>query len=119
MVPGPQRHRPSLRCQAFSHNKERLHRHEAARQFFDRVIEEARRRKLLPPDHFTVDGIPIVSGLEAWASMKSSRPKDEAGPGMVGKNPEVDFRGKLRQPCFDEGPGSPPWPARAPVGAAG
>ena len=93
MVPGPQRHRPSLRCQAFSHNKERLHRHEAARQFFDRVIEEARRRKLLPPDHFTVDG----TLLEAWASIKSFRPKDAAGPGAVGKNPEVDFRGKPRR----------------------
>ena len=62
-------------------------------QFFDRVIEEARRRKLLPPDHFTVDG----TLLEAWASIKSFRPKDEAGPGAVGKNPEVDFRGKPRR----------------------
>ena len=80
-----------------SHNKERLLRHEVARQFFDQVLEEARRRKLLSPDHFTVDGIPIVSGLEAWASMKSFRPQDEAGPGVVGKNPEVDFRGKPRR----------------------
>ena len=93
MVLGPQRHRPPFDARAFSHDKERLLRREVAWQFFDRVIEEARRRKLLPPDHFTVDG----TLLEAWASIKSFRPKDEAGPGAVGKNPEVDFRGKPRR----------------------
>ena len=34
---------PSFDPTAFSHNKERLLRHEVARQFFDQVIEEARR----------------------------------------------------------------------------
>jgi len=36
------------------------------------VLEEARQRKLLSEDHFTVDG----TLLEAWASLKSFCPKD-------------------------------------------
>ena len=36
--------------------------------------------------------------LEAWASMKSFRPKDADTPlsGEGGRNPEVDFRGEPR-----------------------
>jgi len=54
---------------------------------------EARRRKFLSEDHFTVDG----TLLEAWASMKSFRPRDGGGaPQGEGKNPTVDFRGEQR-----------------------
>jgi len=48
---------------------------------------------LLPDEHFSVDG----TLLEAWASMKSFKPKDGTGPDCGGKNPEVDFRGERRK----------------------
>ena len=44
-------------------------------------------------EHFTVDGTLI----EAWASLKSFRPKDTPPPeGGSGRNPEVDFHGEKR-----------------------
>jgi len=78
----------------FSKNKERLLEHKVARGFLGVVLAEARRQKLLSEDHFTVDG----TLLEAWASLKSFRPKDGggAGSGTGEKNPEVDFRGEHR-----------------------
>jgi transposase len=78
----------------FSKNKERLLEHQVAREFLVKVIEEARRRHLLSQDHFTVDG----TLLEAWASLKSFRPKDEDKPPTGGeKNPSVDFHGQTRR----------------------
>ncbi len=65
-----------------------------ARRLLGVVLEEARRRRLLSEDHFTVDG----TLLEAWASLKSFRPKDgDGGAGSTGeKNPSVDFHGEKR-----------------------
>ena len=58
------------------------------------VVAEARRRRLLSADHFTVDG----TLLEAWASLKSYRPRDDQDPPSGGgRNPEVDFRGQRRR----------------------
>jgi len=77
----------------FSKNRERLLEHQVAREFLVKVIEEARRRHLLSQDHFTVDG----TLLEAWASLKSFRPKDEGKPPTGGeKNPSIDFHGQTR-----------------------
>jgi transposase len=77
----------------FTKNRDRLLSGEVARAFFVAVREEARRRKLLSDEHFTVDG----TLLEAWASHKSFRPKDEPPePGSGGRNPEVDFHGEKR-----------------------
>lgn len=77
----------------FSKNKERLLEHDVAREFLGTVLDEARRRRLLSEDHFTVDG----TLLEAWASLKSFRPKDGSGLPTGGeKNPEVDFHGEKR-----------------------
>jgi hypothetical protein len=60
------------------------------------VVAEAKRRKLMSNQHFTVDG----TLLEAWASLKSFRPKDDdQGPGSAGgggRNPDVDYRGQKR-----------------------
>src|SRR4030066_400746 len=67
---------PAFDASTFSKNKERLLQHEVARRFFAAVKEEARRRQLLSDDHFTVDG----TLLEAWASLKSVRPRDEGNP---------------------------------------
>ena len=53
----------------------------------------AKNAKLLSDEHFTVDGTLI----EAWASLKSFRPKDAPPPeGGGGRNPEVDFHGEKR-----------------------
>ena len=81
----------------FSKNRERLLRHRVADAFFAEVLAEAQRRHLLSSEHFTVDG----TLLEAWASLKSYRPRDEqdppAGGGGDGRNAEVDFRGQRRR----------------------
>jgi transposase len=96
----------------FSKNRERLLTHDAIGKFFAAVLGEARRRRLLSSDHFTVDG----TLLEAWASLKSFKPKasatdaastpstgeapappgGESGATSVGRNPEVDFHGERR-----------------------
>jgi len=57
----------------FSKNRERLMEHEVGRLFFDAVVKQARSSGLMSDDHFTVDGTLI----DAWASLKSFRPKDE------------------------------------------
>jgi transposase len=80
----------------FTKNRDRLMEHEVSRLFFDEVLEEAGKNKLLSDDHFTVDGTLI----EAWASMKSFKKKDsedndkhdDDDPG----NPSVDFHGEKR-----------------------
>jgi len=77
----------------FSKNRERLLAHDVSGAFFAEVVAEARRRRLLSADHFTVDG----TLLEAWASLKSYRPRDEQDPPPAGgRNPDVDFRGQQR-----------------------
>jgi transposase len=85
---------PAFDASVFSKNKARLLEHEVAREFLGAVLSEARCRKLLSEDHFTVDG----TLLEAWASHKSFRPKDGSAnpPGGGEKNPEVDFHGEKR-----------------------
>ena len=56
-------------------------------------MEQAREQRRLSEEHFGVEG----TLLEAWASVKSFRPKDEEPPtGDGGRNPEVDFRGERR-----------------------
>ena len=73
----------------FSKNRERLLNEEIAEAFFKRVLALA--QPYLSDEHFTVDGTLI----EAWASHKSFRRKDEPGdqPGASG---EVDFHGEKR-----------------------
>jgi transposase len=84
---------PAFDASSFSKNKERLLEHRVAHEFLTAVVTEARRRHLLSEDHFTVDG----SLLEAWASLKSFRPKDGgATTGSEGHNPSIDFHGEQR-----------------------
>jgi transposase len=73
----------------FSKNRERLLNEEIAEAFFQRVLKLA--QPYLSDEHFTVDGTLI----EAWASHKSFRPKDEE-PGACGGSGEVNFRGQRR-----------------------
>lgn len=85
---------PAFDHSVFSKNKERLLEHAAARPFFVAIVAEARRRHLLSEEHFTVDG----TLLEAWASMKSVRPKEDGQdpPEDGGRNPWVNFHGESR-----------------------
>lgn len=77
----------------FSKNRERLLSHEIAERFFAAVVAQAKLRRYLSSDHFSVDG----TLLEAWASHKSFKPKDGGGsPGSPGRNGEVDFHGERR-----------------------
>ena len=68
---------PSFDASTFSKNRERLSGEDVALKFFDAVVREARVLELLSDEHFSVDGTLI----EAWASMKSFRPKDGGGSG--------------------------------------
>lgn len=77
----------------FTKNRDRLLEGGIAEAFFQAVVEEARRRGWLSDEHFTVDG----TLLEASASHKSFRPKDQdEGPPTGKGNPDVDFRGQKR-----------------------
>jgi len=83
---------PAFDASTFSKNKQRLLDHRVAHEFLGAVVAEARRRKLLSEDHFTVDG----TLLESWASLKSFRPKEGGVTGTGGKNPGVSFHGEHR-----------------------
>lgn len=100
---------PSMDATTFTKNRDRLLEHEVALKFFEQVVRLARKAGLLSDEHFTVDG----SLIEAWASLKSFRPKGEDSsdrpttdddPG----NPTVNFRGEKRSnatPRLDHRPG--------------
>ncbi len=88
---------PAFDHSSFTKNSERLLKHDVAGQFFVAVVEEARARGLLSAEHFTVDGTLI----EAWASLKSFRLKDESPedrePPDDPGNPTVNFHGEKRR----------------------
>jgi transposase len=76
---------------SFSRNRDRLLEHEVAHRFLQAVVARAKKARLMSPDHFSVDGTLI----EAWASMKSFRPKNENDDDNDG-NGWSDFRGQKR-----------------------
>ena len=77
----------------FTKNRERLLQGDIARGFLAAILVDPQVKPLLSDEHFSVDGTLI----EAWASMKSFRPKDGSGePPAPGRNGEVDFRGEPR-----------------------
>lgn len=82
----------------FSKNRKRLLDHDVADEFFAAVVTQAKLRRYISSDHFSVDG----TLLEAWASHKSFKPKNDSGPGEdggegpKGRNVEADWRGKKR-----------------------
>jgi transposase len=87
---------------AFTHNRKRLIEHDVARKFFREIVKQAAAARLMSGDHFTVDGTLI----EAWASLKSFRPKDEKPedrePPDDKGNPSVDFHGEKRSNATHE-----------------
>ncbi len=79
----------------FTQNRERLLEQEISRRFFEQILKQAKKKQLLSSEHFTVDG----TFIEAWASQKSFKRKDEKdppAPGAGGKNETADFKGEKR-----------------------
>jgi transposase len=99
----------------FTKNRERMVAAGLAEAFFTAVVRQADARGLLSREHFTVDG----TLLEAWASQKSVRRKDDrqdddasappsappsapnargggAGASPVGRDTPADFHGERR-----------------------
>ena len=76
----------------FTKNRDRLLDGEVAAAFFDAVLIHADTERLLSDDHFTVDG----TLLEAWASHKSFRPRDDDPGPSGGGNPTINFHDDRR-----------------------
>jgi len=77
----------------FGKNRDRLLAGDVAHKLLAAVLAHRRVKRLLSTDHFSVDGTMI----EAWASMKSFRPKDGSDePPAAGRNGEADFHGQSR-----------------------
>jgi transposase len=76
----------------FTKNRDRLLDGDIAAAFFEAVLIHADSERLLSNEHFTVDG----TLLEAWASQKSFRPRDDDPPSEAGGNPAVNFHGQRR-----------------------
>jgi len=79
----------------FSKNRDRLLEGDIAAKFLGAVLSQPRVKRLLSTDHFSVDGTLI----QAWASMKSFKPKDGANEPPTeggGRNREIDFHGAKR-----------------------
>ena len=82
----------------FTKNRDRLLEGAVAEEFFSIVINQARGKRLLSDDHFTVDGTLI----EAWAGQKSFqiKKKDDGlklpPPQDPGSNPTVNYRKEKR-----------------------
>ncbi len=75
-------------------NKQRLLDAEVVRGFLLEIVDQARELRLLSEEFFSMD----CALLEAWASVKSCRPKDEDPPPSVGcgRDSEADFRAERR-----------------------
>lgn len=76
----------------FSKNRERFLGMDAAVELLAGVINHPDVRRQMSRDHFSVDGTLI----DAWASMKSFKPKDDPDDTGPGRNTERDFRGEKR-----------------------
>jgi transposase len=77
----------------FTKNRDRLLEGDVARLFFTEIVGQAREAGLLSDEHFTVDGTLI----EAWASHKSFKPKDDNKSGGRGGDSGEDFHGQRRK----------------------
>jgi transposase len=81
----------------FTKNRDRLLEGAVAEEFFSLVLNQARQKRLLSDDHFTVDGTLI----EAWAGQKSFQVKRDdrlnPPPPNPGSNPTVNFRKEQRR----------------------
>jgi transposase len=81
----------------FTKNRDRFLAGDVATQFFQAVLSQPQVRALLSDEHFSVDGTLI----EAWASMKSFKPKAEtttAGTGAATHRPTSRARSARMRP---------------------
>ena len=84
----------------FTKNRDRLLEGDIAHGFLRAILADPQVKHLLSSEHFSVDGTLI----EAWASMKSFKPKDSPDGGdppdvathRGGRNAETDFKGEKR-----------------------
>ena len=78
----------------FTKNRDRLLAGDVASELFRQVLAQAREKRLLSDEHFTVDGTLI----EAWAGQKSfkKKGKGEQKPPDDPGNPTVNFHGEKR-----------------------
>jgi transposase len=77
----------------FSKNRDRLLEGDVAAEFLAALLDRPQVRRLLSSEHLSADGTLI----QAWASMKSFRPKDGGGePPGSGRNAARDSRGERR-----------------------
>ena len=77
----------------FTKNRDRLLEGAIAAKFLRAVLAQPKVKALLSDEHFSIDGTLI----QAWASMKSFRPKDGSGePPAPGRNGERNFHGEQR-----------------------
>jgi transposase len=91
---------PAWDVTVFTKNRDRLLEGEVAERLLAAVLNQAEVKALLSDEHFSVDGTLI----QAWASVKSFRPKDGSGappsPGRNGERPGRnggrDFHGEKR-----------------------
>jgi transposase len=85
---------PAWDHSTFSKNRDRLLAGDIAAKLLSAVLAQPRVKRLLSTEHFSVDGTLI----EAWASMKSLRPKESSDepPSDGGRNAQVNFRGEVR-----------------------
>jgi transposase len=84
---------------SFSKNRDRLLDGDIAAKFLAAVLAQPRVKRLLSSEHFSVDGTLI----EAWASLKSFKPRqapggDDGGDDRRdgGRNAAADFKGEKR-----------------------
>jgi len=87
----------------FTKNRDRLLEGAVAEEFFSLVVNQARQKRLLSDDHFTVDGTLI----EAWAGQKSFQRKTDKSsrlppPQAPGGNPTVNYRREKRSNATHE-----------------
>lgn len=85
---------PAWDHSSFSKNRDRLLDGEIVAKFLRAVLGQARVKRLMSSDHFSVDGTLI----EAWASIKSFRRKDggDNDPEGPGRNAERGFHKEKR-----------------------
>jgi transposase len=88
---------------SFSKNQQRLLEHQVADEFFAEVVGLLKARGLLSEEHFSVDGTLI----DAWASLKSFRPKDEGDQAPKDGNGWGDFSGQKRSNATHESTSDP------------
>jgi transposase len=73
----------------FTKNRDRLLDGDIARAFFDDVVAQARGRRLLSAEHFTIDG----TLLEAWVGQKSFTRKDSPRTARRSRESDDQFSG--------------------------